>query len=391
MRCRSPITWAGTGEGTHRGEDELSLYDHLGCDRNCDGAQLPNEWVVTGNHRDAWVYGAVDPNSGTAAQLEAVHGVGELLKAGWRPKRTMVFASWDGEEEGLIGSTEYAEQHAKELSRAVAYFNMDAAVSGPDFGASAVPSLKQYMREVTKSVPSPKGGSVYDQWKLTTEKKEKEDRERAAHENEMSPAPGREPNAAVVRDVHVGDLGSGSDYTAFLQHLGVPSADIGSRGPYGVYHSAFDDFQWFTKFGDPTFVYEQQMARVYGLEAIRMASTDVLPLNYEKYGKEIAEYVKAAKQKPRRSSGSSRCRSRTRKAAERLQKAGARRLEVQKHSSGDAGVVNLVLRNVERDFMRWTARPAVVQTRDLRTGRAHGYAAVVIPGVNEAIESKISH
>ena len=130
--------------------------------------------MITGNHRDAWVYGAVDPNSGTAAQLEAVHGVGELLKTGWKPKRTIVFASWDAEEEGLIGSTEFAEQHADELRNAVVYFNMDVAVAGPNFGASAVPSLKQYMREVSQAVPSPKGGSVYEQWKATTEKREKE-------------------------------------------------------------------------------------------------------------------------------------------------------------------------------------------------------------------------
>ncbi len=364
-----------------------TIWDVIGI---VHGAQLPNEWVITGNHRDAWVYGAVDPNSGTAAQLEAVHGVGELLKAGWRPKRTLVFASWDGEEEGLIGSTEYAEQHAKELSRAVAYFNMDAAVSGPDFGASAVPSLKQYLRDVAKSVPSPKAGSVYDQWKLTTEKQQKEERERAAHpENEMSPAPGREPNAAVTKDVKVGDLGSGSDYTAFLQHLGVPSADIGSRGPYGVYHSAFDDFQWFTKFGDPTFVYEQQMARFYGLEAIRMASTDVLPLNYEEYGKEITEYVKSAEQKAKTQFGDQAPSFvDALQAAGRLQKAGAHVWEVQSLPTGDAAVVNLVLRNVERDFIGdgLPGRPWFKHVI-YAPGEHTGYAAVVIPGVNEAIEN----
>ena len=125
---------------------------------------MPDEWVVAGNHRDAWVYGAVDPNSGTAAMLEAVHGIGELLKSGWRPKRTLIFASWDGEEEGLIGSTEWAEQHESELANAAAYFNMDVGVSGPKFGASAVPSLKQFLRDVTKAVPSPKGGTVYEAW-----------------------------------------------------------------------------------------------------------------------------------------------------------------------------------------------------------------------------------
>jgi N-acetylated-alpha-linked acidic dipeptidase len=122
------------------------------------------DWVVVGNHRDAWVYGAVDPNSGTAAMLETVHGIGAVLKQGWKPKRTVVIASWDAEEEGLIGSTEWVEEHAAELTHAVAYFNTDVGVSGPSFNASAVPSLKEFVRDVTRQVPSPKGGTVYEQW-----------------------------------------------------------------------------------------------------------------------------------------------------------------------------------------------------------------------------------
>jgi len=360
-----------------------TIWDVIGM---VHGSQLPNEWVVTGNHRDAWVYGAVDPCSGTAAQLEAVHGIGELMKTGWRPKRTLVFASWDAEEEGLIGSTEYAEGHVKELSRAVAYFNMDVAVSGPDFGASAVPSLKQYLRDIAKSVPSPKGGSVYDQWKATTDKNEKEGKNHA--ETLMTPSPSRAA-AAGSTDVPVGDLGGGSDYTAFLQHLGIPSADIGSKGPYGVYHSAFDDFAWFTKFGDPTFVYEQEMARIYGLEAIRMASTDVLPLNYEDYGKEIIEYVKAAEQRAKTTFGEQAPSFEdVMKAAERLQKAGADLMKLQGRSMGDPGVLNLVLRNTERAFLidglpdRPWFKHAIYAP-----GEHTGYAAVVIPGVNEAIEN----
>jgi len=294
-----------------------TIYDVIGMVK---GSEFPEQWVITGNHRDAWVYGAVDPNSGTAAQLEAVHGVGELLKTGWKPKRTIVFASWDAEEEGLIGSTEFAEQHADELRNAVVYFNMDVAVAGPNFGASAVPSLKQYIREVSQSVPSPKGGSVYEQWKAANDKREKE--------RGVTNALGgisRQPNAQVKKDVSVGDLGSGSDFTPFLQHLGVPSTDIGSGGPYGVYHSVFDNFAWFTKFGDPTFVYEQQMARVYGLQLIRMASEDVLPFDYEEYGKEIVEYVKAAETKSKEEFGAkSPSFADAQKAAARLEK-GERR------------------------------------------------------------------
>ena len=353
----------------------MTIWDVIGMAR---GSMLPDEWVISGNHRDAWVYGAVDPNSGTAAQLEVVRGIGQLLKSGWQPKRTLVFASWDGEEEGLLGSTEFVEQHPKELSRAIAYFNMDAAVSGQDFGSSAVPSLKQYVRDVTKSVPSPKGGSVYEQWKATAEKREQER------------GPAHESPAATSSDVRVGDLGSGSDYTAFLQHLGIPSVDIGSHGPYGVYHSAFDDFEWFTKFGDPTFTYEQEMARVYGLEAIRMASTDVLPLNYEQYGKEVTEYVKAAEQKAKNTFGDkSPSFADALKASARFEQAGANAWKLQTSMAGDMGVLNFLLRNTERAFIgdglpNRTWYKHVIYA----PGETTGYAAVVIPGVNEAIEKK---
>jgi len=357
-----------------------TIYDVVGMVR---GSEFPEQWVITGNHRDAWVYGAVDPNSGTAAQLEAVHGLGVLLKSGWKPKRTIVFASWDAEEEGLIGSTEFAEQHADELRNAVAYFNMDVGVAGPNFGASSVPSLKQYLREVSQSVPSPKGGSVYDQWKIATEKREK-DRE---VNHALGGAP-REPNAVVKKDVNVGDLGSGSDYTPFLQHLGVPSADIGSSGPYGVYHSVFDNFAWFSKFGDPTFEYEQQMARVYGLEIIRMASEDLLPFNYEDYAKEIAEYVKAADQKSKHVFGTkSPSFADAQQAASRLEKAGARMFQVQSGMKGDPARVNQALRDTERAFLidglpdRPWFKHAIYAP-----GEYTGYAAVVIPGVNEGID-----
>jgi N-acetylated-alpha-linked acidic dipeptidase len=143
-----------------------TIWDVIG---KIPGTTSPDEWVVAGNHRDAWVYGAVDPNSGTAAMLESVHGLGELLKSGWKPKRTIVIGSWDAEEEGLIGSTEWGEDHAQDLKNAAAYFNMDVAVSGKKFGASGVPSLKEFIREIAKAVPSPEGGTVYEAWKKTSQ------------------------------------------------------------------------------------------------------------------------------------------------------------------------------------------------------------------------------
>ena len=230
---------SGTGAIEDAPQAGLPVPHAVGCHRVASkAASLPDQWVIAGNHRDAWAYGAVDPNSGTAAMLESVHGVGELLKSGWKPKRTLVFCSWDGEEEGLMGSTEWVEQHEADLRNAVGYFNVDVAVSGSKFGASAVPSLKQFVRDITKVVPSPKGGTVYDVWQKSTQP----DAPATQSPTEAIGDSRRTPAAQAKGDIPVGDLGSGSDYTAFLQHVGVPSTDVSSSGPYGVYHSVFDNF-----------------------------------------------------------------------------------------------------------------------------------------------------
>jgi len=392
----SPRDWQGALPFTyHVGPGPVRVKMHLKQDYGyrtiwdvigtIPGSESPDQWVISGNHRDAWVFGAVDPNSGTAAQLEAVRGIGTLLKSGWRPKRTMVFASWDAEEYGLIGSTEWAEEHAPQLKNAAAYFNMDVGVAGPDFGAASVPSLKQFIRDVTRSVPSPKGGTVYSAWQASRSKTKPTHAE--AHEQynaHLAP-----PKAQTKVDVPVGDLGSGSDYTAFLQHLGVPSADIGSHGPYGVYHSAFDDFEWFKKFADPTFTYEQEMARIYGLQAIRMASADVLPYDYQEYGKEIAAYVETAQKKASDRFGAQAPDfAAASKAAEHLTAAGAQIARAQATASGEAALrLNGILIEAERGFLtdglpnRTWYKHAIYAP-----GEYTGYEAVVIPGVNEAID-----
>jgi N-acetylated-alpha-linked acidic dipeptidase len=359
-----------------------SLWDVIG---RVPGRELPDEWVVAGNHRDAWVYGAVDPNSGTAAMLEAVHGVGDLLKSGWRPKRTLIFGSWDGEEEGLIGSTEWVEQHESDLANAAAYFNMDVAVSGPKFGASAVPSLKQFLRDVTKIVPSPKGGTVYQAW----QKAAQADAPSTQSPTEAIGDSRRLPAAQVKGDVPVGDLGSGSDYTAFLQHLGIPSSDVSSTGPYGVYHSVFDNFAWFKKFGDPDFVYEQQMARVFGLEAVRMADADVLPYDYEEYGKELEAYIDAARKRAGDKFGDHALDFRAvDAAARRFEAAGVKILGKQKSPPQDAARLNQALRGAERAMLEPQGLPHRPWFRHMiyAPGEYTGYAAVVIPGVNEALD-----
>jgi N-acetylated-alpha-linked acidic dipeptidase len=364
-----------------------TIWDVIGRVR---GSELPDEWVVAGNHRDAWVYGAVDPNSGTAAMLEAVHGVGELLKSGWKPRRTLVFASWDGEEEGLMGSTEWVEQHDADLANSPAYFNMDVAVSGPKFGASAVPSLKQFLRDVTKAVPSPKGGTVYDAW----QKSSQPDAPSPQLPTEAIGDIRRLPAAQGEGDVPVGDLGSGSDYTAFLQHLGVPSTDVSSTGPYGVYHSAFDNFAWFKKFGDPDFTYEQEMARVFGLEAVRMADADILPYDYEEYGKEVAVYLDAAQHRADNKFGERALDfGAVKAAARRFEAAGAKILARQRNPSPDSAQLNVTRLNqalcsAERALLVPQGLPRRPWFRHAiyAPGEYTGYAAVVIPGVNEALD-----
>ena len=241
-----------------------------------DGSSEPNRWIVLGNHRDAWVFGAVDPNSGTSAMLEVGRGLGELLKQGWKPRRTIVFCSWDAEEYGLVGSVEWAEDLAGELrEKAVAYLNLDAAVSGVHFGASSVPSLWKLMRSVTREVKDPKSSkTVYQQW---------QDQAR-----EMRP----EDQRATMGEARIGPLGSGSDYTPFLQHLGIASTDMGFGGDYGVYHSAYDSFYWMDQFGDPGFFYHVAAAQLWGLLALRLADADGLSFDYTDYAAEIREFFR---------------------------------------------------------------------------------------------------
>ena len=340
-----------------------------------------DELVVAGNHRDAWVYGAVDPNSGTAAMLETVHGLGELLKQGWKPKRSIIIGSWDAEEEGLIGSTEWAEQHASELAHAVVYLNTDVGVSGPNFNAAAVPSLKQFVREVTKAVPSPKGGTVYDQWL-------KDQAEGRGRRSSVPFAAGRADRAEGDIDVRVGDLGSGSDYTPFIQHLGVPATDIGSDGPYGVYHSVFDNYNWFIKNADPTFVYEQQQARVFGLEILHMAGADVLPYDYHAYGEDIVRYLHAAEQQAKAAKLNLDFTA-ANAAAGRLAVAGGAVHAQQAKLPASPLAFNQALRNAESALLSPEGLPkrSWFKHTIYAPGEFTGYAAVVIPGVNEGIDA----
>jgi N-acetylated-alpha-linked acidic dipeptidase len=248
-----------------------------------EGTTEKDRWVVLGNHRDAWTFGAVDPNSGTTAMLELARGFGELLKQNWRPRRTIIFGSWDGEEHGLIGSTEWVEDNAAELrDKAVAYLNMDSAVSGANFGASSVPTLWKLIRGAARDVRDPKTGkSVYQAW---------QDRSRESRpEAELTDASAG--SDAPIAEARISALGSGSDYTPFLQHIGVTSLDMGFGGDYGVYHSTYDSFNWMSKFGDPDFVYHVAAAQIWGTLILRLSNARALPFDYADYATELRDFI----------------------------------------------------------------------------------------------------
>ena len=238
------------------------------------GSEAPDEWVILGNHRDAWVFGGVDPSSGTAAMLEMTHSLGQLLARGIRPKRTLVICSWDGEEYALTGSTEWGEQYADELKqKAVAYLNVDEATSGKDFAADAVGSLAPLLVEVSHALPAPSGKTLYDEWKVS----------RKAELN----VPQAVPDAELANT----RIGSGSDHTVFLNFLGIPTVGLTFTGPYGVYHSMYDDFFWMNHFGDPGYRYHTLMAQLWGVLALRLANAEILPYDFDSYGENIRQFV----------------------------------------------------------------------------------------------------
>ncbi len=238
--------------------DRKTLYDVIA---RMPGAVWPGEWVIRGNHHDAWVNGAEDPLSGTSAELEEARALGELRKQGWQPKRTIVYAAWDGEEPGLIGSTEWAEAHAAELQQhAVVYINSDTNSRGY-LGMSGSHSLERLINDVARDVTDPETGKSV--W---------------ARAQARAIARGS-AQARTGRDLPIGALGSGSDYTPFLQHLGVASLNLGFGGEdgTGIYHSVYDDFYFYTHFLDTDFSYGRALAQTVGTAVIRMADADVLP------------------------------------------------------------------------------------------------------------------
>jgi N-acetylated-alpha-linked acidic dipeptidase len=241
------------------------------------GAQLPDEWIVLGNHRDAWVFGGVDPSSGTASMMELTRALGKLARQGIRPRRTVVVCSWDGEEVGLTGSTEWGEQFADELrNKAVAYINVDSSTSGPNFHGQAVASLAPMLVETSRTLKDPSGKTLYEAWKESSTRERRE----AKQSEEVT-----DSNLADTR------IGSGSDHTVFLNFVGMPVLGLQFDGPYGVYHSAYDDFFWMNHFGDPGYRYHTLMSQLWGVLALRLANADLLPFDFASYASNIRQFV----------------------------------------------------------------------------------------------------
>jgi len=346
-----------------------TIRDVIGRVRGADpDPAVARQIVLLSNHHDAWTFGGVDPSSGTATALELARALGDLVRRGLRPRRTIVLGIWDAEEYTLTGSTEWGEEHRDELAReAVACLNVDASTSGDQLSASAVPSLRPLLYEVARSVPDPKGrGTVYDVWRAGQE--------------------GNVRGYGVVAGERTADppvaiLGSGSDYTVFFNHIGVPSADLVFDGPYGVYHSLYDSHEWMTRIGDPGFRYHAAMARLWGLLALRLANADVLPLDYGAYGRDLLAYLDDVATLAR-SRGVDAGLDRARRAAQTLSRLGVS--EPTGNATADAARSRALIQ-AERDLLSADGIPDRPWFRHLVYAPLPSYEAETLPGVREAI------
>jgi N-acetylated-alpha-linked acidic dipeptidase len=345
------------------------IWDTFGIVR---GSELPNEIVMIGGHRDAWGPGAADNVSGTVSVLEAARAIAEQLKEGKRPRRTIVFATWDAEEWGLIGSTEYVEDDSLRLrAGAVAYLNQDDVAQGMNFNAGGSPSLRGLLRDVAKGIPDPsREGSVYDVWRK------------------------RANLSADSLEPQMGDPGGGSDFAGFYNHLGIPIVDWGFGGPTGVYHSSYDSYHWMSKFGDPTFEVHATTARIGAAALLRLANAEILPYDYVEYARTMRRFGSQVGQAltDKRwnisAAGLSAAIGRMEDAALAFNAARDRALAAQL-SPATAKQVNARLLEVERQL----TRPQGLVTRPwfknliYAADENNGYSTMVLPSVNEAIRS----
>ena len=347
-----------------------AIYNTLGYLR---GSEFPDEYVYIGGHRDSWGAGAADNISGTVSVLEAAQSLADMAKRGVRPKRTIVFATWDAEEWGLIGSTEYVEDDSLRLQRgAVAYLNQDVSAQGTQFGGGGTPSLRAVLRDVVKTVPLPNGkGMIYDAWRMTS----------GVRADSLEPP--------------MGDPGGGSDFAGFYNHLGIPHAEWGFGGPAGTYHSAYDTFAWMERFGDPGFLYHATAARVGAATALRIANAEILPYDYAEFARTMRGYLPALSRGFTAKGWDANTVAPLADAITTLERAAiafatARDAALGRGVAKRAQVAtNSALMKVERAF----ARPSGLKGRPWYRSLIYvadidnGYANMNFPGVNEAVRA----
>jgi N-acetylated-alpha-linked acidic dipeptidase len=259
------------------------------------GAVYPDEWIVRGNHHDAWVNGAEDPISAMVAEMEEARALGDLLKQGWKPQRTIIYCAWDGEDPGLLGSTEWAEAHADELRRnAVAYINTDANGRGY-LSVGGSHTLEKFMNEVARDIVDPE--KQISVWKRTQLKSIAD-----------AATPEERDEIRKRADLRIDALGSGSDYTVFVDHLGIASLNLsyGGEDGGGIYHSIYDDFYWYTHFSDTDFAYGRALAETVGLSVLRLAGAELLPFEFtnladtlRKYSEDLKKVLKTRREEVR--------------------------------------------------------------------------------------------
>lgn len=340
------------------------------------GAEFPDEWIVMGNHRDAWEFGGVDPSSGTASMMEMTRAFGELKKQGVRPRRTLVICSWDGEEVALTGSTEWGEQFADELKKkAVVYINVDSSTSGPDFRPSAVASFAPLLVETSRGLVAPSGKTLYAEWKQSLAREQKTKR------------PVKDDKLVDTR------IGSGSDHTVFLNFLGMPTILLQFDGPYGVYHSVYDNFYWMNNFGDPGYLYHTMMSVVWGVLALRIANAEILPLDFAFYSRNIREFV-AELQKKNDAKAGVNLQSTLRRIAEFEAAGVALNQEIQQTLAKGrldkraSERVNQKLMQVETNWLNPEGIPGRPWFKHILYAARYTYAHLELPGLTEAVEQK---
>lgn len=340
------------------------------------GSELPDEWIVLGNHRDAWEFGGVDPSSGTASMMELSRALGEMKSRGTRPRRTLVMCSWDGEELALTGSTEWGEHFADELKqKLVAYINVDSSVSGPDFRPSAVASLAPLILEVSRELQAPKGVTLYTEWKRSLAREQPARSRRAVRDSEMVDT----------------RIGSGSDHTVFLNFLGRPTIGLTFDGPYGVYHSMYDNFYWMNNFGDPGYRYHAFMSVVWGVLALRLANAEVLPFDFDFYADNIRQFVREL-QKNKNASGISGVThllgriTEFQQAGRQLNRAVALSLASDKMTPALAARVNRAVMQVESNWVNPEGIPGRPWFKHMLYAARFTYAHLELPGLTEAVE-----